>query len=45
MELTWVKGADKLSLTFSLSNPDFTITSTTAAGEQSYSGVEGLASY
>jgi hypothetical protein len=45
MELTWANGADKLSLTFSLSNPDFTITSTSAAGEQSYSGVEALAKY
>ena len=45
MELAWVNGSEKLSLTFSLTNPRFTITATGAQGEQSYSGVEGLANY
>ena len=41
MELTWVKGAEKLSLSFSLANPSFTVT----AGDKSYSGVAELANY
>ncbi len=45
MELAWVNGSEKLSLTFSLTNPRFTITATGTQGEQSYSGVEGLANY
>jgi sucrose phosphorylase len=45
MELAWVNGADKLSLSFQLVNPDFTITATTPEGEKRYSGVDGLANY
>lgn len=41
MELSWVNGAEKLSLRFSLANPSFTIT----AGDKSYSGVAELANY
>lgn len=41
MELTWVNGGEKLSLSFSLRNPSFTIT----AGDKSYSGVTELAKY
>ena len=41
MELSWVNGAEKLSLRFSLGNPSFTIT----AGDKSYSGVAELANY
>jgi sucrose phosphorylase len=45
MELTWVSGSDKLTLSFALANPSFTITATGPDGEKSYSGVEALASY
>lgn len=41
MELAWVNGSEKLTLSFSLSNPSFTIT----AGDKSYSGVAELANY
>ena len=41
MELSWVNGAEKLSLRFSLGNPSFTIT----ARDKSYSGVAELANY
>jgi hypothetical protein len=45
MELTWINGSEKLSLSFSLANPTFTLTATGSNSDQRYSGVEGLASY
>ena len=45
MELSWVNGLEKLSLSFSLQNPNFTITATGAAGEKTYRGIEEIANY